>query len=1008
MKRAHRYILVLCLLVVMVFAAAPGNLTRKDVPENPFETSAQPSSLQSVDASWSSLLASEIGLIAPSLAGHKGRGITIGVVDTGIDGSVLTSGSLIDWVDLTGEGEIRLSEPIYPSSSGTLSFGDRTLQVSGIPTKSGRLRVGTFLSSALPADAPLRESAGSGLRVAVVAADRYIAGQYDTVYVDTDGDGSLGAERGLEVFRNSGASVLVRLPNGRHLQVVVSDILDNGRRIVLGFDGHGHGTSVASILRGNAGGLTPLVPEARLVSVKAVDSSGRTRWDLLAQGILTACKKGAKIVIMSVAPLIPGESSGSLNEAIRKAEKDHGALVVVASGNKGPGLSTLPDYAELPNVLSVGAYIPPSAGQALGIVGGRMWPWSSIGPTSGGATVSLVAPAMGPAQVPSWAVDRDRTWLFEGTSCAAAYAGGSAVALASAQVAGGIPFSAILLKEALEDAAKPLPDASAVEQGSGVLNSGAALEILKAGRRYPRVRAVAEWRGEYLTSGFFDRDRTPGFVPFGVDSFLPFDLSLSLGLPAWATADTVSLSIPAVEQRDLGLRIDTGLSLGLTSGFVTGDDSRTPGTDMKALATILVPRWFGESGSLTIQKVLQPSSIHREYIRIDPGAETLSIALEVPKTADGKPRGRERLYVYDDRGWLVHEGPWIGAGSVGVRDQVDVRLPGSGVWETVVVSDPASEVFGVAEASFRLTFTKGGLAPTGAYWPLTIPPDASQPATGEIRVFSPSAEFQCRPTVIEPGKTGEVSVERLMASSSVSMPKSVTGVTEGTRYLHLSVSEVSDPAADIDIYLYHLDKTANRWAEVKASAKAGSVDEALTLMNPTPGQYIAYIEVKGLRESQTTFKWTTVIARDQAGYQASEVSTGSTQFAWPKGSDRTIRVLAPNRFSPTKENRIYLALWDDTTGALRNLIPLTVTSSTPSIVAYAGTGSSVNGRTMVTLSAWDSATFKPVDALVRLGDVWFQLRNGKAITILNKDSLEGLELYAEHPGRYPKQKTIHE
>ncbi len=1002
MNRTRRYIAWACIFVLMALMIAPAAPHSCECSASPFETSAEPATMIRADAQWSSSLVSELGL---SSLDAKGRGVTIGVVDTGVDYTTLAPEVLKDLVDLTGEGGVTLSQPLTPSSSGTLTSGSQTFSVKNIPSKSGRFRVGQLKTQDLPDSSPLKTAAGSNFRISILVSDRYISGQYDTVYIDTDGDGSFSTEKGLEVFRNGFSGAQVRLPNSRFLHVVVSDIVDNGAKVLLGFDGHGHGTSIASVLAGNAPGLIPVAPQCSLVSVKAVDSSGRTGWDLLAQGILTACRKGAKIVIMSVAPLIPAESGSSLDDAIRRAEKEYGALVVVAAGNKGPGLSTLPDYAELPNVLSVGAYIPASAESAMSMPGNRLWPWSSLGPTSGGATVSLVAPAMGPAQVPAWISDKGNTWLFEGTSCAAAYAGGAAAVVASQAFSTGTAFSPVLLKQSLEDGGRPLPGVSSVEQGAGKLDAKKALELFKE-RKHQRVRVVAEWSGSYLASGFYDRNRIPGFIPFGVDSFLPFSSSLRLGLPYWASANTVSLNIPAVEQRNLSVRIDAELPQGLTSGFITGDDPELPGIEMKALATIVVPREFGEAGSLTTQKIIDIGMLHREYFRVDPGTEYLTVQLEVPRSSDGKPRGREQLYVYNAKGDLAHMGPWVGAEGTGVRDEVYLKAPEPGVWEAVIVSDPASRIFGTGEASFRLTLTKGGIAPNSAFNALEVAVDKNVAATGQIGLFNPGAAFTCKPMVIEHGQSGSVSVETLHASSFVSLPRPIAGVTESTRYLYLGVSQVSDPNADIDVYLYHLDPAVNRWVEVKASAKSGKADEELTLVNPPAGQYMAYIEVKGLQDAQTFFQWTTVVANDKTGYEAKEESNGVEAFTWDQNKNRIVRVSCPNHFTPAKQNKVYLALWDEGTGALRNLIPLAVTAPATGIVAYAGIGNSAGGHAAVTISALDSVSLKPLDALVRLGDRWFQLRDGKAQAVITGSNINNLDLYAEYPGMYPKIKTI--
>lgn len=995
-------LIAVLLLPVLLQASVVGDR------ENPvFETTAGLSGMYSVDAQWSGPLLSEIGAGPSSPAAtYNGQGVKLGIVDTGVDVSVLVPGLVTEWIDVTEEGAVSLQGPFQISSSGTITFGGRTLNVSGIISKSGRLRAGTLDPASLPPGSPVRAFLTSG-PLTVVAADTRLAGQYDTVFIDTNYDGSFATERGLERYRDSRAGVPVpQGTGGRALEIVLCEIRDGGKTVLLGFDGHGHGTSVASIIGGRAKGFVPMAPGAQVIAVKAVDSSGRTRWELLAQGILAACEKGAKIVLMSVAPLVPNESTGLLEEALRKAEKDYGALVVMASGNKGPGLGSLPAYADLPNVLTVGGFIPKSASAAMNVDGGKMWPWSSIGPTEGGGTVSVVGPALGPAQLPAWLSPLDQTWLFEGTSAAAAYAGGAAALVLGSDTGSGSMAPAVL-KRLLEDGARPLAGYQAVEQGFGVIDVTRSIQLLSSGRGYPRVRAVARWGDKYQVGGFFDRNRIPGSLSLGIDSFNPFAVSLNLTLPSWIRADSSYISIPAVEQRETQLRIEPDFPVGLTSGYIKGDDSGTSGTDLAYLVTVIKPRQLGSAGAIGLQNVMDVGDYQREYVLVEPGLGGLSVVLEVPRAGDGHPRGRERLYVYDPQGWLVYEGPWVGAGEDVYRDEVYLTRPSAGVWEVVVVSDPFSTAYDATEAAFRLTLRRQGIAPVSQTRQL-VATLAGGNAVGPVTLRNPGAAFSGVATVIEPGQNGEVIRERLIAPVSTSLTKNISGVTEGTRFIYLSATNPSDPSTKMDIFLYYYDKAAGRWTEVASSASLGdSLDRYVALQDPAPGQYIAYVEARNQQGGQTTFTWTQIVSRTAAGYRIREKETGSNPFNWPQASEVSLTVEVPGKTTTQPEKRtVYLTIWDEGTATLKAVMPLTVVSESPRPIVFLGEGSSFGNRTMVTISAYHPVTFRPLDAMVSVDGVWYQLRQGRATIILNRSDVHGIELVAEHPDLYPARVTV--
>ena len=65
-----------------------------------------------------------------------------------------------------------------------------------------------------------------------------------------------------------------------------------------------------------------------------------------------------------------------------------------------------------------------------------------------------------------------------------------------------------------------------------------------------------------------------------------------------------------------------------------------PGTEMEFLIASLVPKSFGPTGYLGVQKILDLGFAAREFVKIPHGLEFLSATLEVGKSYDGKPRGR--------------------------------------------------------------------------------------------------------------------------------------------------------------------------------------------------------------------------------------------------------------------------------------------------------------------------------------------------------------------------------
>jgi subtilisin family serine protease len=116
------------------------------------------------------------------------------------------------------------------------------------------------------------------------------------------------------------------------------------------YDPNGHGTHVAGVISSNGIGVKSVAPQATIMPVRVLSSSGSGDVSDVACGVIYAANNGAHVINMSLGA---DEDSPSLRAAVSYAiSKD--VVVVAASGNDGTtGVNTYP--AALPDVIGVGA-----------------------------------------------------------------------------------------------------------------------------------------------------------------------------------------------------------------------------------------------------------------------------------------------------------------------------------------------------------------------------------------------------------------------------------------------------------------------------------------------------------------------------------------------------------------------------------------------------------------------------------------------------------------------------
>ncbi|HMU60397.1 MAG TPA: S8 family serine peptidase [Gemmatimonadales bacterium] len=639
-----------------------------------------------------------------------GRGVLIGILDSGIDAGVpglqrTPNGSpkLLDLRDFSGEGAVSLS-PLSPSGDsvriGGIMVGGmsrvRALSAAG-PWYGGILYerpLGDLPASDLNADG---DNADSLAVLVTQASDGWI------VMVDTDGNGTFAGERPVHDYLH-GRDTFGWAPPGKPspLSVAVNIAVTAGTPTLdLFFDTSGHGTHVAGIAAGNdmygVGGFDGVAPGAQLLGLKIANNAhgGVT----VTGSMLSAMDYAIRFARSRNLPLVLNMSFGVGNELEGTARMDRivdsvlaanpDVAMAVSAGNEGPGLSTVGFPASAERVLTVGATFPLAFLAGAPDDGGPdpVAYFSSRGGEL--AKPDILTPGVAFSTVPRWNTGDERKG---GTSMASPYAAGLLALLRSAAVAEGLTVTARQLKQALMVTARPLVNATYLDQGTGTPNVGSAWTWLREGRAVPVVSAyVLDGTPAALFSPGVRRDSMPTFFVGSATAGALDQVTLRSDRPWLETPDTLGEGFkahpgPGGQGRLVRLRYRSdqmrapGAHVGVVTGW--GPDTMT-GPLFRLVNTVIVPvpadTTLGlvslEAGST--ERVFFPVDYNRPFrvqLTTGPDSPTLLGALFAP---GGRPS------LDDD---VLAAGP--GAPADFIIDGEDAR---PGLWEVDALGSPVSQ-----------------------------------------------------------------------------------------------------------------------------------------------------------------------------------------------------------------------------------------------------------------------------------------------------------------------------
>lgn len=435
-----------------------------------------------------------------------GRGIIVGVLDTGVDpgaiGLQTTSDGkpkVIDIIDCTGSGDVLMGEPVKVAEDDTITANNgRRLKINPLwKNPSGTFRVGIkalfelypknlkdrvikerndiWLKSQRKAEQDLLHamaaaspeeledlntrlnmlktlekdvSAVSPLMDCVLFHDGH---EWFSV-VDCSGLGDLSTLVPMREYRM--AQEYRRLTKEDALNFGVN-VYDNGKILSIVVDSGAHGTHVAGIISAHHPedrACNGIAPGAQIVSLKIGDSRlGSMETGVgLVRALIEAVRKGCHIINMSFGE---GSTVGDTGVFARLADQlvhRYGIVYCSSAGNNGPGISTVgAPGGSVSSIISVAALVTDSLmGPAYSMAPGRVNPpsnytWSSVGPFPDGAVgVSIIAPGGAITCVSNWTLNKKQ--LMNGTSMSSPNACGNIALLLSAAKQTKLPCPSLL------------------------------------------------------------------------------------------------------------------------------------------------------------------------------------------------------------------------------------------------------------------------------------------------------------------------------------------------------------------------------------------------------------------------------------------------------------------------------------------------------------------------------------------------------------------------------------
>ncbi|MEU9732663.1 S8 family serine peptidase [Streptomyces sp. NPDC048002] len=817
-----------------------------------------------------------------------GRGITIGVLDSGVDLShpalqKTTTGErkIVDWVTATDpivDGDATWRAMTTNVSGPSFTYSGRTWTAP-----AGSYQVNLFRES-VTAGGDAKGDANRDGDTTDVWGVLYDA-TAGTVRVDLNNNSDFSDDTPMKPYKdgfqigwfgtdNPDTDVAERQPFVVEIRKDVpmdpygGDWVGQKRDFVnIGVIESEHGTHVAGITAANGlfgGEMNGAAPGAKVVSSRACTWTGGCTNVALTEGMIDlVVNRGVDIVNMSIGGLPAlNDGNNARAELYTRLIDTYGVQLVISAGNSGPGANTIGDPSLAEKVISVGASVSRETWAAN--YGSKvkkryaMMPFSSRGPREdGGFTPTLVAPGA--------AINTIQTWLpgapvaeagytlpagygmLQGTSMASPQAAGASALLLSAAKRKGIELTPATLRTALTSTADHISGVQAYEEGAGLINVPDAWDSIKDGAtahtysvKAPVDTAIDQFlKTPGFGTGLYDRE---GGLKAGQKKTYEITLTRTSGADRAIRHELYFENNAGGTFRILGddvvklplnqpvtVKVQAApKSAGLKSAILEVDDPRTEGIDKQVMSTVVVsaPLKYTYSASGTVQR----NSTQHYFVTVPEGAKSLEVAI-----GGLKATSQTRFIAIHPYGVPVdttstpncYNNYLDGNGCrPDLRSYAD---PQPGVWEIEVESRRTSPLL---DNPYKLDVTVLG----AAFDPETVTVAEAEVGTPVEASWTVTNKFAALDGKLAGGPLGSSKSDRPTIADHETQTATVE-VPAGAASLDVSIGNVSDTAADLDLTVY--DQDGN---QVGQSAD-GDSEESVSIATPAAGTYT--IEIVG-------------------------------------------------------------------------------------------------------------------------------------------------------------------
>ena len=852
-----------------------------------------------------------------------GRGVTVGILDSGtaLDHPSLrtttTPGEekVVDWVTNTSptftngvndDNDPTWLEMTNEVSGASFSFG--TPAVTYTAPANGSYRIAIFNER----DSRLAGEVGND-----VNRDGNPAGSKGTfavlwdggskVWVDTNQNNSFADETAMTNYKvnrdigyfgtdNPATAIAERMP-------FVVQIDGKHKAVNIGIPSGAHGSHVAGIVAANAmfgGQMSGAAPGAKLVSVRVCLFIAGCTAHALVEGMIYAAKQSnVDVINMSIGGLPSlNDGNNARAELYDRLIEQSNVQIFISAGNSGSGVNTVGDPSVATKVMSVAAY----ASKATWIANygsdsefvDNIQGYSSRGPREdGGFKPQISAPGSAISTVPVWEPTAltggclaqtcpPGFAMFNGTSMASPQAAGAAALLVSAAKQAGVQKQPDQLREALNSSARFIvrtpasaPQIGAYEQGNGLIDVGAAWNLLKQNLKTVDISSsvpVNTLLSGFLATpgvgtGIYDREgvttgqsytRTYTFVRnSGGGGATTYNLSWVGNDGTFSSAGSIALA--KGQPKDLAVTINPATS-GIHSAILNLDDPSTPGIEYQTLNTVIAADTFeGPSYSVTKTGTIGRNQTRSFFFKVPVNTPAFKVDITGGGAAAGAGQIRFlRFHPYgvgiDSNATANCYNPAQPGNTCNFASRT-VSNPIAGVWEVTIEARRTSDA---VSAPFTLTASILG-ATVSPNPDLIASATIGTPVARSYTLTNIFGAFTGRAVGTALGSANRTSQGPL---ANHAVHTYTVNVTAGSTSLRATIGSPSDPAADLDLFVFRPNGT------LAGQSADGDSEESVTLAigatNPI-GEYKIVVDGFSVPAGTTTYNYVDVFANAAFG-----------------------------------------------------------------------------------------------------------------------------------------------